>query len=109
IELRDLAEDSDKYDDGPGLCDQQQRLPTRVGNVLQAPGHAYQSQRVERRKRHPEADEPAPEAGLAPTFVEGEAERLREPVGDTRQRAEYNAANNDIMEMGDLECAVVKH
>src|SRR5262245_11140776 len=28
IELRDLAEDSEENDDGPGLCDQQQRLPT---------------------------------------------------------------------------------
>ena len=83
IELRDLAEDAAENDDGPGLRDQQQRLPARVGDVLQAPGHAHQAQHIERHEGEIEADEPAPEAGLAEAFVEGEPERLREPVIDS--------------------------
>src|SRR5262249_25655749 len=77
--------------------------------MLEARGNAHKAKRVERRKREPKADEPAPESGLTPAFIEGEPERLREPIGDTRQRAEHDAANNDIMEMGDQERAVVKH
>ena len=46
---------------------------------------------------------------MTKAFVEGEPKRLREPVVDTRQRAEHNAANDDIVEMGDQERAVVDH
>src|SRR6267143_202912 len=48
IELRDVAEHAAENDEGPGLRDEQQRLPARVGDVLQAPGHAHQAQHIER-------------------------------------------------------------
>src|SRR5215831_1751440 len=75
IELRDLAEDAEEDDDGAGLGDKQQRLPARVGDVLQAPRHALQAQHIERHEGEVKADQPAPEARLAPALVEGEAER----------------------------------
>src|SRR5262249_3246229 len=56
-----------------------------------------------------EADEQAPEAGLAEALVKGEAERLRKPVIVARQHAEKDAADDDVMEVGDQEHAVVEH
>ena len=109
VELCDLAENADEDDDRPGLRDQQQRLPARVGDVLEAPGHAHQAQGVERHEGEIEADEPAPEAGLAEPLVEGEAERLREPVIVAREHPEHDAADDDVVEMGDQEGAVVQH
>src|SRR6185312_4547046 len=90
IELGALTKNAADNDDGPGLRDQQQRPPTGIGNVLKAARHAHQTQRIERREREIEADKPAPEAGVAEAFVEGEPESLRKPVVDTRQRAEHD-------------------
>src|SRR6202011_5306197 len=89
--------------------DEQQRLPARVGDVLEAPGHAHHAQLIEREEGEVEADRPAPEGGLAPPFVEGKAERLWEPVINACQHAEYHAANDDVVKMGDQERAVVEH
>src|SRR5262249_25259311 len=109
IELRDLAEDSAENDNGPDLCDQQKRLPARIRNMLKAPGHAHEAQLIKRHEGEIEADEPAPEAGLAPSFVKGEPERLHKPVVNTRKRAEHDATNDDVVKMGDKECAVGAH
>src|SRR5262249_19053490 len=80
-----------------------QRPPARIRNMLQAPSHAHEAQLIKRHEGDIEANNPAPEAGLAPSVVEGEAKRLREPVIDPRQRAEHDAANDDVVKMGDQE------
>ena len=54
-----------------------------------------------------EADEPAPERTSAPAFVEHEAERLGEPIYVAGEGAEYDARDDDVVEMGDQEQAVV--
>src|SRR5207245_6414453 len=99
IELRDLAEDAEENDDGAQLRDQQQRLPARVGNVLEAPRHAHHAQDIERHEGEIEANEPAPEAGLAEPLVKGKSERLGEPIIVARHRAEQHATDNDVMKM----------
>src|SRR6516165_11390893 len=74
IELRDLAEDSAENDDGSYLRDQQQRPPARIGDMLQAPGHAHEAQLIKGHESQIEADDPAPEAGVAEAFIQGESE-----------------------------------
>ena len=76
--------------------------------MLHAAGHAHETQRVERHEGDIEADQPAPERGPAPAFVELEAECLGEPVIVTRHQAEHGATDDDIMEMRNQEQAVVQ-
>ena len=45
---------------------------------------------------------------LAPAFVEREAECLGEPVVVAGHHAEHDAADDDVVEMGDQEQAVVQ-
>ncbi|MEN3031054.1 hypothetical protein PWG68_09505, partial [Chromobacterium amazonense] len=56
----------------------------------------------------PKADHPAGERPLAQALVEGEAEHLREPVGEAGQVAEQRAADDGVVEVGDQEQAVVQ-
>src|SRR5438034_47575 len=77
--------------------------------MLEAPRHAHHAQDIERHEGEVEADEPAPEAGFAQSLVEGESERLGEPIIVAGHRAEYDAADDDVMEMGDQKDAVVEH
>src|SRR5262245_11251128 len=107
IELGGLAENAAENDDGPDLRDQQQRLPARIRDVLQAPGHAHEAQLIKGHESEIKADEPAPEAGLAPSFVEGEPKGLGEPILVASERAEHDAADNDIVKMRDQEGAVM--
>src|SRR5262249_7302545 len=99
-EMRDRAEEYAEDDDGPDLRDQQQRPPAWIGNVLQASGHAHQPQLIKGHEGEIEADEPAPKAGIAPSFVEGKPKGLGEPILVASERAEHDAADNDIVKMG---------
>src|SRR4051794_4182456 len=76
--------------------------------MLHTPGHAHQAQHVERHEREIEADQPAPERGLAPAFVEREAERLGKPISVACHHAEHDAADDDVVEMRHQEQAVVQ-
>src|SRR5262249_10511786 len=58
----------------------------------QAPRHAEQAGHIERHEHHVKAKERKPERGLAPTFVQLEAERLGEPVGDAGKAANTTPA-----------------
>src|SRR5215472_15835849 len=98
-----------EINDSSDFGDEQSRLPTQLATVLEASGLPSRAQHIERRKGEPEADEPAPEAGLAPAFVEGEAEDLWEPIIVARKSTEDDAADDHVMEMGDQERAVVQH
>src|SRR5262249_44807836 len=75
--------------------------------MLQAPRHAHQAGHIKRHESEMEADEPAPERRPAPALVEREAERLGEPIYVTGEDAEYDARDDDVMEMGNQERAVV--
>ena len=75
--------------------------------MLHAAGHAHQARHIERHECEVEADEPAPERGFAPAVIELEAERLGEPIGVAGKGAEQDAGDDDVMEMGDQEHAVV--
>ena len=75
--------------------------------MLQAPRHAHQADHIEGHESDMKADEPAPERPPAPAFVEREAERLGEPIHVAGEDAEYDARDDDVMEMGDQEQAVV--
>jgi len=75
-ELHDLANDADQDDSGAECRRYQPRLPGQIVVMLHAPGHAHQAQHVERHEGDIEADEPAPERGFAPTFVELEPNTL---------------------------------
>ena len=99
---------SRQNDDGADHRDQQPGLPSQIVVMLHAPGHAHQAQHVERHEGEMEADEPAPERGFAPAFVEREAECLGEPVIVAGHRAEHDAADDDVMEVRDQEHAVVQ-
>src|SRR5215475_8837351 len=88
VELCDLAENGEEDDDCTDLRNQQPGPPTRIRDVLEAPGHAHQAQGVERHEGEIETDQPEPKAGLAQPLVEGEAERLWQP--GTRCCAERN-------------------
>ena len=50
-----------------------------------------------------------PERRLAQPLVQPEAEGLREPVGVAGERAEQHAADDDVVEVGHQEKAVVQH
>ncbi|KAG0956919.1 hypothetical protein G6F31_012558 [Rhizopus arrhizus] len=107
--LDDLAQDAGADDEGTCSGHQQQRLVGRVDGALQTTGHAHEAQHVHRHEGHVEADEPAPERALAPELIEAEAEHLRPPVGDAGEHAEHHAADDDVVEVGDQEQAVVQH
>src|SRR5262249_5381226 len=106
-ELHDLADDAGENHDGTDLGDQQPRLPGENVVMLQAPRHAHQADHIEGHESEVEADEPAPERAPTPAFVELEAERLGEPINDPGEDAEYDARDDDMMEVGDQEHAVV--
>src|SRR5258707_14042554 len=76
--------------------------------MLHAAGHANETQHVERHESEIEADKPAPERGCAPAFIEPEAERLGEPVIVPGHQTEYDAADDDVVEVSDKKQAVVK-
>ena len=61
IGQHDAREDDDRAPER----DDHQRLPTGIGVMLHAPGRAHQPQRIERHEGEIEADQPAPEGGLA--------------------------------------------
>jgi len=90
-----------------GRGDHQPRLPGDNVVMLQASRHAHQADHVERHESDMEADEPAPECTPAPAFVEREAECLGEPINVAGEGGEYDARDDDVMEMGDQEQAVV--
>src|SRR5205085_9467158 len=71
-ELRDLQDYSDQNDGRAAGRDQQPRPPSCDIVVLHATGHSHQAQNVERHEGDVEADEPAPERGLAEAFVQPE-------------------------------------
>ncbi len=77
--------------------------------MVQATGHAHQAQYVQRHEGEVEADQPAPEAGLAQALVELEAERLREPVVHAGDVAEQHAADDHVVEVSNQEQRVVQH
>ncbi len=108
-ELRDLQHDAGQDDGRADRRDQQPGMPCRHVVVLHAPRHAHEAQDVERHEGQVEADEPAPERGLAQALVQAEAERLGEPVGVAGEGAEQHAADDDVVEVRDQEQAVVQH
>ncbi len=107
-QLDQLAGDAAEDQHGAEERDHQVGLPQRVVVVVQATGHAHEAEDVERHEGHVEAHQPAPEGTLAPLLVEGEAERFREPEGEAGQVAEYRAADDGVVEVGDQEQAVVQ-
>src|SRR3984893_17203037 len=84
-------------------------MPSRDIVVLHATGHSHEAEDVERHEGDVEACDPAPERRLAESFVQPEAKRLREPIGVAGERAEEHPADEDVVEMGNEEKAVVKH
>ncbi len=80
-----------------------------VVNHAQAARDAHETQYVERHEGEVEADDPEPERHLAPELVELEAEGLREPVIDAGKHAEQHAADDDVVEVGDQEQAVMQN
>src|SRR5262245_52815622 len=106
-ELYDLTGNSREDDSNTGRGDHQPWLPGEDVIVLQAPRHAHQAGHIKRHESEMEADEPAPERAPAPAFVEREAERLGEPIYVTGEDAEDDARDDDVMEMGNQERAVV--
>src|SRR6516164_6937380 len=76
--------------------------------MLHAPRHSLQTRDIERNEHHIEADESEPEGRLAPSFVQPEAEGLREPVGDASKGGKYHTADDDVMEVSDQEGAIVQ-
>lgn len=71
--------------------------------LADATGHAHEAQYVERHEGDEEAGDPAPEGTLAPDVIQLEAERFREPVGDTGEATEHHAADDDVVEVGNQE------
>ena len=63
---------------------------------------------VERHEGDVEADQAHQNAALPQPFVQPEAERLGEPVGDAGKAGEQHAADDDVVEMRDQEQAVVQ-
>src|SRR6202047_3503298 len=108
-ELRDLQDYSDKDDRGADGRDQQPRMPGRNIIVLHAASHSHEAEDVKRHESDVEACDPAPERRLAKPFVQPEAKRLREPIGVAGERAEEEPADDDVVEVGHEEKAVVKH
>ena len=92
-----------------GGGDQEPRLPLGHVVVLHAPRHAHQAEHVERHEGDVEADDPEPERRLAQALVQAEAERLGKPVLVAGEHAEHHAADDDVVEVGDEEQAVVEH
>src|ERR1700679_2978853 len=107
-ELDDLAGDTSQDDHDANRRGHQPGLPGRIVVMLHAPCHAHQAEHVKRHERNIEADEPAPERCLPPTFIERKTERLWEPIIEPGHHAEYDAANDDVVEMGDEEQAVMQ-
>jgi hypothetical protein len=108
-ELRDLQPDSCEDDGDAGGRHEQPGMP--LGNIvmLHAPRHAHKAQHVEGHEGQIETEQPAPERGLPQALLEAEAESLREPEGVTGERAEQDAADDDVMEVRHEKQAVVKH
>src|SRR5262249_58192987 len=106
-QLDDLAGNSRENDSNTGRGDYQPRLPGENVIVLQAPRHAHQAGYIKRHESEMEADEPAPERAPAPAFVEREAERLGEPIDVAGEDTEDDARDDDVMEVGNQERAVV--
>src|SRR6516225_8656847 len=106
-DLDDLTDDSSQDDECADLRHQQPGLPSKNIRVLQTAGHSHQSRHVERHESEMEANEPAPERRLAPALIQPEAECLRKPVIVASHAPEQDARDNDVMEMGNQEDAVV--
>ena len=77
--------------------------------VLHPPRHAEKAQHVERHEGEVETDDPAPECGLTQPLMEPEPERLGEPVGVARERAEQHAADDHVVEVRHQKQAVVQN
>ncbi len=86
--MRDLQDYSGQDDRRAAGRDQQPWTPGGDVVVLHATGHSHEAQDVEGHEGDVEADDPAPERGLAQSFVQPEAERFRKPVGVAGEPAE---------------------
>jgi hypothetical protein len=73
------------------------------------PRHSHEAEHVERHEGDVEADDPEPERRLPQPLVQAEAERLGKPVLVAGEYPEQHAADDDVVEMGDEEEAVVQH
>src|SRR5205823_2416321 len=76
-ELRDLQDYPGQDDRGAAGRDQQPWTPTGDVVVLHATGHSHEAHDIERHEGDVEAGDPAPERGLAQSFVQPEAECFR--------------------------------
>ena len=108
-ELRDLQGDAAQDDQGADARDQQPGVPLGPIVVLHAPRHALEADHVKRHEGDVEADEPAPEGGLAEPLIEREAEGLGEPVGVAGEGTEHHAADDHVVKVRHQEQAVVQH
>src|SRR5580658_10152797 len=108
-ELGNLQGDSGENDGRAKGRDQQPGAPFRDIIMLHPAGHSHQAQDVQRHERDVEADEPAPERGLAKSLVQPETERFGKPIIVAGERAEEHSTDDDVVEMGYQEKAVVQH
>ncbi len=84
-------------------------MELRIDILAQTTCHAHKAQHVQRHKGNKEADNPEPERALAPGFIQGKAERFREPVGHTSHTTKHHTTDNHVMEVCDQEQAVMQH
>ena len=83
-------------------------MESRVNVLADTAGHSHEAQHVNRHKGNKETDEPAPECTDTPFFVQGEAERFREPVSSTGEASEDHTTDNDVMEVCNQEQTVMQ-
>nr|GEU28569.1 hypothetical protein [Tanacetum cinerariifolium] len=109
VQLHQEGADTGCDDQRAAGGDDEPFLQRRIVEVVHAAGDAHEAHHVQRRERHPETDQPAPERYLAPEVVELVAERFREPEVNTGKQTEHHAADDHVVEVGDQEQRVVQH
>src|SRR5258708_39469444 len=77
-------------------------------DIVESARHAHHAQYIEWCEGKNETENPCPESPRADAFIERKSGDFWEPVGECREKAKKNAADDDIVKVCDEKEAIVQ-